>query len=183
MKIISWNIRRLNSPHKQDVLKNLFRDHRPDIIIIQETKMSKEKVEKIKLFKYGEVCEGRSEGASRGIAIFWNLKRVSRELVMQDSNLASIRFNHIGDGTSLLLTNIYAPNNRLGRSKFWKKLEAIRALYKDDMWIIMGDFNTPLHDDEKFGGLPSQLDSRMDLLNFINNQGLHDIDLQGAKFT
>lgn len=135
MKIISWNIRGLNSPHK--------------------TKMSKEKFEKIKLFKYGEVCEGSSDGTSGGIAIFWNLKQVSGELVTQDNNLAFIRFNHTGEGTSFLLTNIYAPNNRLGSSKFWKKLEAIRALYKDDMWIIMGDFNTPLHDDEKFGGFPS----------------------------
>lgn len=44
----------------------------------------------------------------------------------------------------------------------------------------MGDFNTPLHADENSGGVRSQLDSRMDLLNFINNQGLHDIGLQGA---
>lgn len=177
MKIIPWNIHGLNSPHKLDVLKNLVRDHRPDIIIIQETKMSKEKVEKIKLFKYGEFCGGSSDGASGGISIFWNLKRVSGELITQDSYLAFIRFYHIGDGTSFLLTNVYAPNNRLGSSKFWKKLEDIRAPYKDDMWIIMRDFNSPLHDDEKFGGFLSQLDSRVDLLNLINNQGLHDIDL------
>ncbi|XP_059067365.1 uncharacterized protein LOC131858218 [Cryptomeria japonica] len=183
MKIISWNIRGLNSPHKQDVLRNLVREHKPDIVIIQETKMNKEKVEKIKLFKDGEVFSGISDGASGGIAIFWNLRRVSGEPVKQDINLDFIRFHHIGDGTSLLLTNIYAPNNRFGRRKFWKKLEAIRVLYKEDMWIVMGDFNTPLQDNEKFGGVPSQLESRMVLLNFINNQGLHDIELQGAKFT
>lgn len=49
--------------------------------MIQETKMTKEKVEKIKLFKDGKLFCGSSNGASRGIAIFWNLRRVSRELV------------------------------------------------------------------------------------------------------
>ncbi|XP_059066294.1 uncharacterized protein LOC131857624 [Cryptomeria japonica] len=145
--------------------------------------MTKEKVEKIKLFKDGEVLGGSFDGAFGGITIFWNLRQISGEPVKQDSNLAFISIHHIGDGTSFLLTNIYAPNNRLGRSKFWKKMEAIWALYKDDMWIVMGEFNTPLRDNEKFGGVPSQLDSRIDLLNFINNQVLHDIDLRGANFT
>lgn len=41
----------------------------------------------------------------------------------------------------------------------------------------MGDFNMPLKENEKYGGIPSQLESRMDLMNFINNQILHDVDL------
>ena len=34
--------------------------------------------------------------------------------------------------------------------------------------IIMGDFNTPLSNDEKLGGMALDLDSKLDLSNFIN---------------
>lgn len=41
----------------------------------------------------------------------------------------------------------------------------------------MGHFNMPLKESEKFGGIPSQLESRMDLMNFNDSQALHDVDL------
>ena len=48
MKLISWNIRSLNGSHKREIIRNLIRDHRPDILLIQETKMKKEILGKIK---------------------------------------------------------------------------------------------------------------------------------------
>lgn len=54
MKIISWNIR----------------DHRPDILLVQESKMPKEKVEKIKMFQFCGVEGNNFEGASGGIVTF-----------------------------------------------------------------------------------------------------------------
>ncbi len=47
MKIISWNIRGINGAHKQDIIRNMIRDQRPNFFVIQETKMRKELVEKI----------------------------------------------------------------------------------------------------------------------------------------
>ena len=49
--------------------------------------------------------------------------------------------------------------------------------------IIMEDFNVPLYDYEKMGGNASQLEDRMDLMEFINKQGLMDMDLHGIQFT
>lgn len=50
MKIISWNIRGLNNPHKHDIIRNMIRDSKPGVFLIQETKMSREKVETLKFF-------------------------------------------------------------------------------------------------------------------------------------
>lgn len=47
----------------------------------------------------------------------------------------------------------------------------------------MGDFNTPLQDIEKFGGSQAQPDSRSDLMDFINDNALIDMDLNGASYT
>ena len=64
MKIISWNIQGLNNPHKHDILKNMIRDNRPNIFFIQETKMLKDKVEFLSIFKGGKIIGSDSKGAS-----------------------------------------------------------------------------------------------------------------------
>ena len=71
MKIISWNIRGLNNPHKQDMLKILIRDNRLDILVIQETKIPKEKVVNLPMFQCGKIIGNDSIGASGGLVVFW----------------------------------------------------------------------------------------------------------------
>ena len=86
--------------------------------MIQETKMSKEKVEEIKIFKNGGVEGSESEGASRGMSIFWNLNQVIGNPLFNDNNLVSIRFTLIRDRFAWIATNIYAPNSKTSRKSF-----------------------------------------------------------------
>lgn len=118
MKVISWNIRGLNGLNKQDILRNLIRDQNLVIILVQETKMSKEKVEKFKFFKNGGACGSSSNGASGGVAIFWNKSTTSRDMIDVDGNILSLKAKSIFDGKEFVITNIYAPNSKSARSKF-----------------------------------------------------------------
>ena len=47
----------------------------------------------------------------------------------------------------------------------------------------MGDFNTPLMDEEKLGGLALDWERKLDLFNFINSLALLDVDLSGGSYT
>ena len=47
---------------------------------------------------------------------------------------------------------------------------------------MLGDFNVPLNEHEKKGGNNSQLEGRLDLMDFIKKEGLMDMDLQGIDF-
>lgn len=71
-------MRGLNHPHKHDILANLVRDHRLDIVLIQETKMGLENLSKLKhnLFKDCGMHCSDAASALRGIVTFWNLKFV-----------------------------------------------------------------------------------------------------------
>lgn len=58
--------------HKHDLLKNLIRDHKPDILLIQESKMQVDKLEALKnsFFRDCGFHGVRSEEASGGLAMF-----------------------------------------------------------------------------------------------------------------
>jgi exonuclease III len=40
LKILSWNVRGLNNPWKREVVKNLLRDWKGDVVCLQETKLT-----------------------------------------------------------------------------------------------------------------------------------------------
>lgn len=145
--------------------------------------MSKEKVEKIRIFKENGVIGSNSKGASGGIVIFWNQKTIAGKEIISATNRISVQLEHIKDNFVWVLSNVYAPNTKSRRAKYWKSLAADRLQFADQSWIIMGDFNTPLKDEEKMGGIPLQLDGKQDLMDFINDQALIDMDLQGINFT
>lgn len=115
--------------------------------------MSKEKVEKLNFFKNGGVCGNSSNGASGGVAIFWNKKTISGEMIDVDGNILSLKAKSIFDGKECVITNIYAPNSKSARSKFWEEIQQKRKSFPLDSWVVMGDFNTPLQDINKYGGI------------------------------
>ena len=152
MKIISWNIRGLNNPHKHDILKNMIRDNRPDIFLIQETKMLKDKVEHLSIFKEGNIFWSDSDGASGGLAVFWINKWIQGELIYQSRNMMNVRFVNSKDNFSWVLTNVYAPNTKWGRKALWEEISNQRKIFAKDKWLVIGDFNTPLKESERRGG-------------------------------
>lgn len=77
MKILSWNIRGLNSCHKQDIVCYFARDHKSNILLIQETKMPKERVEKLKFFKFCESLGSSFDGAS-GVLFLYGIHTLFR---------------------------------------------------------------------------------------------------------
>lgn len=142
MKIMSWNIGGLNSLHKQDVVHNFVRDHRPDILLVQDSKLSKEKVEKIKMFNFCGVHSNKSEGASGGIVTFWNLNFIRGEPLFESTNHVATKFFHVRDIFCWIQSNIYAPNSRGARKKFQLEIKAFHRKYSNENWIVMGDCNT-----------------------------------------
>lgn len=70
-----------------------------------------------------------------------------------------MKFAHLRDGFTKISSNMYAPNNKVVRRKFWNLLANFRYLHMEEKWIVIGDFNTPLSQAEKFGGSQVSLDS------------------------
>ena len=73
MKIISWNIRGCNHPRKLKTLGRKIKMEKPDVLYLQETKCSFEKMMRIglKVWKGSRVMAIDSVGMRGGIAILW----------------------------------------------------------------------------------------------------------------
>nr|XP_016471965.1 PREDICTED: uncharacterized protein LOC107794026 [Nicotiana tabacum] len=80
------------------------------------------------------------------------------------------------------MTFVYAKCSSLDRLELWDNLYYLAA----DMelpWVIGGDFNVVLHEDEKIGGLLVYPPEVEDFSFFVNSCGLFDTDYKGSPFT
>ena len=95
MKIISWNTRGLGSRKKRRVVKDFLRLENPDVVIFQETKR-----EECDRRFVGSVWSVRDKewaallacGASGGILIIWDSKKLRSEEVLICSFLVLVKF-------------------------------------------------------------------------------------------
>lgn len=104
----------------------MVRDCKLDILLIQETKMARSKVEKFHPFKNGNSIGSDSDGTSGGVVIFWNNFSVSCMVLLVEKNIILVKVKHLKEDFSWNLMNIYAPNTKNGKKKFWKRLSTLR---------------------------------------------------------
>lgn len=92
--------------------------------------------------------------------------------MVSSSNHIATRFEHLKDGSIWVVSNIYAPNNKVARWNLWVCLCNFRSSIGPLKWLVMGDYNTHIHYSDKKGGAPIVEDSSQDILSLINSQGL-----------
>lgn len=124
MKLISWNVRGLNSPTKHRMLKNMIQQENPSLVFLQETKGNSIVLEKI-LNKVWTRCRSVSadaSGASRGQEILWNPQILSLQDFHASHFFIQTTFHLIGTNIHGLLTNVYFPQD------LQKKLDLLNTL-------------------------------------------------------
>ena len=95
MKIISWNIRGMNINHKLDIVCNFVKEQKPNIFLIQETKMEKERAEKINSFKDYCLKASNSEGASGGTLILWKKSLFSIFILNETKHFMVVKMTNL----------------------------------------------------------------------------------------
>ncbi|KAH9302372.1 hypothetical protein KI387_013955, partial [Taxus chinensis] len=84
--------RGLNGGPKQRMLKEIKRANKPNILLIQETKMKSKAIEDFKrqFWQNATFAVVDSQGASGGLAIFWDTKMVDGKILDQNFHLSSL---------------------------------------------------------------------------------------------
>jgi exonuclease III len=111
-KILSWNVRGINSNLKWDSIRNKATECGCDIICLQETKKTS-----FDLLFLKNICPSSfdnfafvpSDGASGGMLVAWKGSFFEGTLVFHNEYAMSMEFKSLHNGNFWLLTNIHAP--------------------------------------------------------------------------
>ena len=151
MSLISWNCQGLRNPRTVKALQKLVKQEEPILVFLIETKLNKEKFEKVKdqcNFKFSWVVP--SEGRNGGLAFFWK-EGIEFEILKADQSHIDTLVKG-GVSTDLWhLTGFYRAPETSRRDESWALLKEIQDR-STLPWLVIGDFNELVSDSEKEGG-------------------------------
>eukprot|EP00253_Pinus_taeda_P008572 PITA_08572 len=185
MKLISWNIRGLNSPRKVRLLKNMLMQEKPNILFVQETKCSMQALEKIaiKVWPRGQVTAVDAQGASGGLAILWDSRVIQLSNIHANKNFMQATFHLIDTNTHGHLTNLYFPQDSHQKAEILDHLSTLNSNRLHPLWIAGGDFNMIVRMEEKQGGRDNGIRDGHLLKDFIQSNWLIDLQSNNGLFT
>jgi len=185
MKLVSWNIRGLNSPGKLRMLKNMIKKEKPQMCFLQETKCNSTTLGSI-LSKAWPGCSSvavDASGASGGLAIAWNTQAVSLSDFHAAHHLIQATFHILGTNIYGNLSNVYFPQDTRSKVVLLDTIEALSSSRRYPLWIVAGDFNMITKTEEKLGGR-SRLELEVNRFkDFIQATSLIDMPFCNGTFT
>lgn len=185
MIVFSWNVRGLNSGSRQKVVRALIRSHSPDVLFLQETKLSVECMLGLvpKLWGSGECqCIG-AHGSDGGVACIWNPRKVRPLWWMSFKSSLSMSASCFETGESILFSNLYGPIELQGKQILWSHIRFVRSMAPYLSWILAGDFNAISELAEKWGGIARLEAFALLLQDNIAALNLVDIKPTNGQFT
>ncbi len=176
MKILCWNTNGLRATHKNGYFLPLFKDQKPDVVCLQETKAEPEQLpEEVRNIKgyFSYFSHSRVKKGYSGVAIYSKIEPEKVEYgigIKKFDDEGRIIIAHYKD---FALLNVYFPNGGGGPERLAYKLEFydeflkfIEGLRKKGKKVIFcGDVNTaheaidlarPKENEENTGFLPEE---------------------------
>ena len=185
MRYISWNCRGLGSKTKEEALNDIIRINKPDILLLQETKMEDSILYQVghALWKKGPGIAISSKGASGGIATFWDSTKFELVKEERSDHWIFTNFLHLDSGQQVSLFNIYVPNLFPEKRSCWETLDTFLNQNSPRNIIIAGDLNVTLSSAEKKGGSVVRDQAREWVEDIILHWDFMDIKPPSGKFT
>ena len=154
MKLVSRNVRGLNSPSKLRMIKNLIRMEKPQVFFLHETKCTVNTLGPIlsKAWLSFHSVAVDTSGASGGLAISWDPRSISISDAHAAHNLIQASFHILGTNLHGLLSNVYFPQDAARKIALLDTVEFLNSTRTHPLWIMGGDFNMITNLDEKIGG-------------------------------
>ncbi|XP_071712491.1 uncharacterized protein [Rutidosis leptorrhynchoides] len=165
-------------------VKNLCREEKPDIVAIQETKLSNvSNFWASNLWWNNSVgfVQKNALGYSGGTMLLWDANSFYVEDFVEGENFIAIKGSWVCSNKEMAVVNVYGPHDDAGKKRMWESLKGLLRKV-DTSWLLCGDFNEVRDEEERVNSnfIPSRA-SRFN--NFILNNDLVEIPLGGRKFT
>ena len=183
MNIIVWNCRGARKPSFQKHVRDLVQSHDPTILVVMETRVGGERAREITdKLPFDGAIHTDTIGYSSGLWVLWNADKV------EVSSLANIEQEiHIVDkvrslNSSWLFSAVYASPRSTERQILWNNLMRVAEI-QNMPWVIAGDFNEPLVEEDKFGGRAVSVSRSLLFKKCLDKCNMIDIGFSGPRYT
>lgn len=179
---LTWNCRGASSRAFLRHLRDLLTVHKPDILILLETRCVTDVVQEI--FKFSALTDSivsEAHGFAGGIWILWNRDKLHLEPLAVHDQIVSVLVRSV---VCLIwvLSAIYASPNPFFREELWQYILQLGPLITLP-WLLLGDFNQVLSGSEKKGGCPVNQRNMAALQAVVTGCSLVDMGFSGPRFT
>ena len=183
MKMITWNCQGARNEMFRAHAYELHRRHRPNTLIIIEPRIADARAQKvIDTLPYFHSHRVDPAGFSGSIWLLWNEgPSFSVKIITYSEHSIHALVKVPSSSLSFLLTVVYAPPQFIKRKPFWDYLQNL-AMNISLPWILIGDFNDMIFEEEKLGGLPVNRTRIVAFRNCLDKCGLIDLGFHGPRF-
>ncbi|KAL0014673.1 hypothetical protein SO802_001742 [Lithocarpus litseifolius] len=183
MNLIIWNCRGALKPSLKSHVQDLFIDDDPTILIIMETHIGGDRAKEIfDTLPFQGAIHTDTVGYAGGLWFLWNPDRVEvTNLASTEQEihaLVKVRSSNL----SWIFTAIYGSPRHRERCMLWENLYVVANIHNLS-WIIAGDFNELMSNDDKFGGRPVNLSRALSFKECMDACNMADLEFQGPRFT
>ncbi|CAM8940929.1 unnamed protein product [Rhodiola kirilowii] len=179
MTILAWNCRGVGNPRSIRELRSLVQTTRPQILGLIETKVGKERLERLRIaLGFAGCFVVPALGTSGGLTLFWKKET--------DVSIQSFSFYHIdfliSDNQVVRYTLFYGSPEAHMRRYSWNLLRQLSG-NSQLPWCVFGDFNDILCKSDVSRFSSQRARNMMAFRRVVSDCGLSDIGYQGYKFT
>ena len=184
LKMLSWNVRGLNNPHKRDVVKNLLREWKCDIVCFQESKLDSTSSSLVKslwgspFVDWGALDAIHTVG---GVILMWDKRVVERVDSVVESFSISVVLKGVLDGFEWICSGVYGLTDESLRDAMRAELDLVRSRWTG-AWCLFGDFNVICYPTEGLD-CDSFSPAMFKFSDFIAKYSLIDLSLIGGEYT
>jgi exonuclease III len=188
MKILSWNCQGLGNPRTVRALKKLLASHSPDLLFIMETKLVNSKFQFItnnfESYSVKSVnCTTSGGGKAGGIALIWNHCTIMVDIINFDFNYFDVLISTDSNPNKWRATGLYGYPQQQNKLLTCRLISDLSEVNNHPQWLVFGDFNILLSDEEKLGGNLIDPNTTNSFRNILSICDLQDLGYTGNKYT
>ena len=183
MNIICWNCRGALNPYFKPTMNNLISKHNPPMVIITETRVEGNRAKDITdTLPFDEAIHTDTIGYAGGLWLLWKSDEVEVTQLAKTKQEIHVVIKVLSSDLSWILTCIYASPRFVERKLLWGNLSNV-ALLHNLPWVMFGDFNELLSNDDKSGGNPVNMSRALLFKDYLDSCGMIDLGFHGARYT
>ncbi|KAM3730327.1 hypothetical protein ACB098_12G079000 [Castanea mollissima] len=184
LKILSWNVRGLNNFHKREVVKNLLKELKGDVICLQEIKLDSTNSTIVKSLWGNPFVDWAALDAihtAGGFWLAWDRRVFEKVDYFVGRFSVSVLLKGVVDGFQWVCSGVYGPTVDSTRNEMRVELDSKRSRWSS-AWCLIGDFNIISYAVERLG-CNSFSSAMFKFSYFTEKHNMVDLPLVGGDYT